>query len=359
MPEADRDAARRAAWSLGISEGDRRRAALARFVDLLDPTVRPAVWPQPGAVADIADPLDELAGCGQRGARWWAHVRVPWGLVVGEPATVADAAAVCGRAIATGNALRLPQDRSLAPVLAAAETALGEAGLPEAAIAACRDLGEAREAADAVLVDGRPQPRAAAPRPLEHVYLDGAADREAALNVSRAAGQAAADEAGPTFLVHEALASALVEDLVAALASTGLQAEAGEAARRRAPQAQPASAETWTTHEPGRCGVRVVGSLAEALEHGNRDGGRSEAIVTSEAPAAHRFARGACSRAIVVQAAPHEAEIVDELPAPSPPADGGALARWTGHRTVLVGGRTEAPPADASTLAELLRAGLA
>lgn len=153
--------------------------------------------------------------------------------------------------------------------------------------------------------------------------VDGTADPKAVVSLAQAATRGEASRLD-TVIVHEALAVALVEDLVDTLADGGLSVQAGEAARRRAPRAEPASADTWRG-QPGVCGVRVVGSLTEALDHAIVYAGPATAIATRQASAAERFARTVPSPLLAVNVAPSRDERprgpARVGPAPETPSD--------------------------------------
>src|SRR5690606_7751470 len=106
-----------------------------------------------------------------------------------------------------------------------------------------------------------------------------------------------------TLLVHERVARPFLERL------TGHWGDKGtiigdERARELAPNAEPATAETWTTeHLALRVGVRIVDSMDEAVEHIEQYGSHhSDAIVTENYSNAMEFLDAVDSAAVYVNA---------------------------------------------------------
>jgi len=318
---------------LGRASVDRRRLALARFLDLVDPADRPAELPGPEGLTELQDPVGDVLGLTETDTGWKARVRAPRGLVA-IPGDLAAAQRVhrAALAVVAGNAIVLPAPEPGEPDLPALlARALDEAGLPS----------------EAVTADPRsPTTEPASPEAV-HAYLDGAADVDAALDdLVHAVGEAPL--ATDTILVHEALATEILEPLVDALEGRALAVEAGEAARRRAPAAGQARADTWEGPRSGAVGVRVVGSLAEALDHVQAYGGRAEAIATRDPAAARRFV-GSLSAPRVGVAAPTTSLPADEPPAPPEVDDPSRPVDLTRERVVVVGADTDAVPAEART----------
>jgi glutamate-5-semialdehyde dehydrogenase len=268
---------------------ERRKVAVAAFVDELAPADRPSLFPDARSVAAFEDPIGTITATRETApGRQTVDAQVPAGLVLAD----APAVDLIAAAIAAGDALALTgaDDR-----LALARQALETAGLPVQALLAL-ETGEGEEtAAHADRVIGGPTPSRDRTGAC-HVFVDGAADVDEALAVCREAltGEPQAAQAD-TVLVHEALEGALLPALGEALTEAGIEPVAGEVARRRLSRARPAKRATWSGRSGSRAvGVRVVGSVTEALAHVHAHGsGRSEAIVTAEPSAAEPFLLGA------------------------------------------------------------------
>lgn len=333
------ETARSAGRELARAAGDRRRAAVARFVELTPPEARPRAFPEAAAVGDLEDPLGWVAAASEPEAgHRRLEVRVPRGLVLAgldEP----PSARTCALAIAAGNALVLArEDRTVER----ARRALAEAGLPEASLTTI-DANQARAAAarvDAIATADDAQVPAAtvAEGHVCHTYVDGAADPRAAVERCVAATRSQRPTATDTFLVHEAVADVFLPELRSALAAEGVALVAGEAARRRIPGVEPATGETWSRdHGPDRAGVRVVGSLGEGLDHVHAyGGGLAEAIETREADAALAFANGVEARHAVANGPSTRAAGDEREPRPLRLPTDPELAALTTTRSVHV-----------------------
>lgn len=349
-------AAREASLELSKADAKRREAAVRRFADLLEGDAdalvganerdlddgRAAVEtgemtqalldrlsiqpPKLGeavdgvrAVADLDDPTGDTVRATRLddGLKLF-QVRVPIGVVACAYESRPDAGIqMCALAVRSGNAIVLKggseAHRSNRVVANLARRALSDAGLPEDAVVLLEDRAELQALLDLdALVDlivprgsnafvrfvqeNTRIPVLGHADGLCHTYVDGAAalDRAVEVCVDAKVDYPAACNATETFLVHEAIADAFVPELVDALQAEGVTVHAGEAARRRAPNCEPASRETWDTeHGDLACGLRVVGGIEEAIDHVNEHGsGHTDAILTEDEDAARRFVAG-------------------------------------------------------------------
>lgn len=271
------------------------------------------------AVADQSDPIGETirSTLMDDGLKLY-QVRVPIGVVACAFESRPDAGVqMCSLAIKSGNAILLKggseAHRSNRVVSDLARQALADTGLPEDGVVLLEDRAELQalldldELVDLIIPRGSSDfvrfvqentriPVLGHADGLCHTYVDGAADLDEALDICLDAktDYPAACNATETFLVHEAVADAFVPRLVARLADAGVTVYAGEAARRRAPDAEAAGLDTWDTeHGDLACGLRVVGGLDEAVDHVNEHGsGHTDAILTEDEDAARRFVAG-------------------------------------------------------------------
>lgn len=305
------EAARAAGRRLARAPGDQRRAAAARFLELLDPQHRPEGLTEPGSVADRIDPLGRIVAVDE--ARQGFHrvrVRRPAGLVL---APGGLAARLCVLSMLAGDGLLVPgEGQGPDGIVGSARQALTEAGLPTDAIAPiempredARPLGPWDVLVQPGAADGQASGASDIPRKADgvcHTYVDGTIDTGDALAVCIEAKRGEPSQARTdTYLVHEAVAGIFVPALGKRLGAEGLRVEAGEVARRRTPGARPASASTWETSEPDRCGIRVVGSLSEAIEHVDAYGpGLAQATLTQHTEAADNFLRCLASDHVVL-----------------------------------------------------------
>jgi len=270
------------------------------------------------AVADQDDPIgDVVQATTLDDGLDLARVRVPIGVIACAYESRPDAGVqMCALAARSGNAIVLKGGseaaRSNRVVADLARRALADAGLPADGVVLLEDRAELQalldldELVDLLVPRGSPgfvrfvQDNTRIPvlghaDGLCHTYVDGAADLDQALPVCVDAktDYPAACNATETFLVHEAVASEFVPRLAQALLDEGVEVHAGEAARRRAIELDltPATGETWATeHGDMACGLRVVGSLDEAVDHVNAHGsGHTDAILTADEDAARRF----------------------------------------------------------------------
>jgi glutamate-5-semialdehyde dehydrogenase len=289
-----------------------------------------------GAVRDIAalpDPVGELIE-GKRlpNGLDLRKVRVPLGVVAvvyeARPNVTIDAAALC---VKSGNAIVLRGSSSASHSNAAlaqiAAEATQEAGLPVGAInllagGGREELAElaTQHTVDLVIPRGgeglKHALQAVATVPVIyaasgncHVYVDASADLPAAeaIAINAKTQRPGVCNAAETLLVHRDCAPELLPRLLSALSAAGVQLRGDERARALADSSVPlheAHEEDWETEYLSlTLAVRVVDSLAEAIEHIGRYGsGHSEAIVTSDAASARAFQRGVDAACVYVNA---------------------------------------------------------
>ncbi|WP_295240334.1 glutamate-5-semialdehyde dehydrogenase [uncultured Brevundimonas sp.] len=287
------------------------------------------------AVATIAAVPDPL---GVETERWTpangldiARVRTPIGVLgviyESRPNVTADAAALC---IRSGNAaiLRCGSDclQSSLAIAALIAEALAEAGLPADAVQLV-DTPD-REAVGLMLtgLDGaidvivprggkslvarvQAEARTAVLSHLEglnHTYLHEAADLETARAIVLNAKMRRVSVCGATetLLVDRAAARRLLPPVAADLIAAGCELRGDDAARAIVPAMTPATEADWATEYLAPIlAVRVVDDLGAATDHIARYGsGHTEAIVTTDADAAERFAAKIDSAIVLINA---------------------------------------------------------
>lgn len=283
-------------------------------------------------IAAVPDPL------GVETERWTpangldiARVRTPIGVLgviyESRPNVTADAAALC---IRSGNAaiLRCGSDclqSSLAIAVLIAE-ALSEAGLPADAVQLVdtpdRDavglmLAGLNGAIDLLIPRGgkslvaRVQADAKTAvlshlEGLNHTYLHEAADLDTAraIVVNAKMRRVSVCGATETLLVDRAGAERLLPGVAADLIAAGCELRGDDAARALIPEAKPATEADWTTEYLAPIlSIRVVDDLDAAVDHIARYGsGHTEAIITTDAGAAERFASKIDSAIVLINA---------------------------------------------------------
>lgn len=283
-------------------------------------------------IAGVADPL------GAELARWTpangldiARVRTPIGVLgviyESRPNVTADAAALC---IRSGNAaiLRCGSD-CLQSSLAIAEIvgqALSAAGLPADAIqliatpdrAAVGHLLSGLDGTVDLLIPrggkslvARVQAEARAPvlghlEGLCHTYLHRDADLDVARRVVLNAKMRRVSVCGATetLLVDRGGAERLLPPVAADLMAAGCELRGDAAARALVPGMAEATEADWTTEYLAPIlSVRIVEDLDAAVDHIRRHGsGHTEAILTTDAQAAERFAAAVDSAIVLVNA---------------------------------------------------------
>ncbi|KJV43059.1 glutamate-5-semialdehyde dehydrogenase [Brevundimonas sp. KM4] len=287
------------------------------------------------AVATIAAVPDPL---GVETERWTpangldiARVRTPIGVLgviyESRPNVTADAAALC---IRSGNAaiLRCGSDclQSSLAIAALIAEALAEAGLPADAVqlvdtpdreAVGLMLTGLNGAIDVIVPRGgkslvarvQAEARTAVLSHLEglnHTYLHEAADLNAARAIVLNAKMRRVSVCGATetLLVDRAAAQRLLPPVAADLIAAGCELRGDADARALVPAMMPATEADWTTEYLAPIlAVRIVDDLEAATDHIARYGsGHTEAIVTTDAEAAERFASKVDSAIVLINA---------------------------------------------------------
>jgi glutamate-5-semialdehyde dehydrogenase len=283
-------------------------------------------------IAAVADPL------GVETERWTpangldiARVRTPIGVLgviyESRPNVTADAAALC---IRSGNAaiLRCGSDclQSSLAIAALVAEALAEAGLPADAVQLVdtpdRDavglmLAGLDGAIDLLIPRGgkslvaRVQADAKTAvlshlEGLNHTYLHEAADLDVARAVAVNAKMRRVSVCGATetLLVDRAGAERLLPAVAADLIAAGCELRGDDEARGLVSAMKPADDADWTTEYLAPIlSVRVVDDLDAAADHIARYGsGHTEAIITTDAGAAERFASKVDSAIVLINA---------------------------------------------------------
>jgi len=287
------------------------------------------------AVATIAAVPDPL---GVETERWTpangldiARVRTPIGVLgviyESRPNVTADAAALCVR---SGNAaiLRCGSDclQSSLAIAALIAEALAEAGLPADAVqlvdtpdreAVGLMLTGLNGAIDVIVPRGgkslvarvQAEARTAVLSHLEglnHTYLHEAADLETARAIVLNAKMRRVSVCGATetLLVDRAAAQRLLPPVAADLIAAGCELRGDADARALVPAMTPATEADWITEYLAPIlAVRVMDDLDAATDHIARYGsGHTEAIVTTDAKAAERFAAKVDSAIVLINA---------------------------------------------------------
>jgi glutamate-5-semialdehyde dehydrogenase len=317
-------------------QGARESNAASAMVDrlMLDEPRLDAMARGIRAVAALPDPVGVITG-GWRVPNGLEIVetRVPLGVIgviyEGRPNVTTDAAAL---AVKSGNAIMLRgsriaqhSNRVLGEVVS---SALAGAGVPEAAVTM---LGTDREEmlrliqaegkVDLVIprggedLKGYLQQNARVPVIYAasgncHVYVDAAADLDAALAIAVNAKvqRPGVCNACETLLVHRDVAPVFLPRVADALLAEGVELRVSEEARSHLASLDGdvvnATDDDFATEFLDLIiSVGVVGSVDEAIEHVNRFGsGHSESIVTRSLDAARDFQQGVDSAVVYVNA---------------------------------------------------------
>ena len=277
-------------------------------------------------VADLEDPVGEVVDEWERpnGLRL-SRVRVPLGVVAiiyeSRPNVTSDAAGLCVKsgntAFLRGSSTAVHSNIAIAAVL---REALGAAGLPTDSVVLVEDVS--REAAvefmqqrglvDCLIPRGGPAlirsilEHATVPYVIDgdgncHVYVDAAADLDMAETVllNAKTQRPSVCNAAESLVVHSAVAGQFLPRVDAAMPQVELVGD--ERARALVPRMGVATDEDFATEFLDlKMSVRVVDSLAEAVEHVNEtSSGHSEAIITEDASAAEQFLREVDAAAVL------------------------------------------------------------
>jgi glutamate-5-semialdehyde dehydrogenase len=271
------------------------------------------------AIAALPDPVGRIEATFARpNGLKIERVAVPLGVIgiifESRPAVTADAGALClkagNAAILRGGSESFHSSRLIHECLVAG---LVEAGLPEAAITLVpvRDraavgamLSGLEGAIDVIVPRGgaslvaRVKAEARVPvfahlDGIVHVYIDGAADRDKALAITRNAKlrRVSVCGAAETLLIDRA--SPLARDLVAMLIEAGCAVRGDAGIEALDPRVTPASEADWSReYLDAIISVKIVDGVGAAIAHVERYGSHhTDCIVTEDASAAARFLR--------------------------------------------------------------------
>jgi glutamate-5-semialdehyde dehydrogenase len=282
-------------------------------------------------VATLPDPVGEvLDGWVRPNGLEIQRVRVPLGVVAiiyeNRPNVTSDAAGLCLKA---GNAALLRGSgsalRSNLAVAAALREGFAKAGLPEDCLVLVDDpshesateVMKLNEYVDCLIPRGGPAliksilDNATVPVVIDgdgncHVYVDASADLDEAVDivVNAKTQRPSVCNAAESLVVHEAVADTLLPRIADALEADGVELVGDEASRRRVPAMGRATEQDFGSEFLAlKMSVATVGSIDDAIEHVNRYGtGHTEAILTRDLDAAHRFTHEVDAAAVVVNA---------------------------------------------------------
>ena len=277
-------------------------------------------------VAAMAQGLDEVAGLpdpvGTVLAEWdrpnglrIARVRVPLGVIgiiyESRPNVTADAGGLCLR---SGNAAILrggsESFHSSSAIAACLQRALGESGLPTAAIqlvpttdrAAVGEMLRMAEFIDVIVPRGgrgliervAAESRIPVLKHLDgvcHTYVDGAADPEMARRLVNAKMRRTGICGATETLLVDRHAIGQLPAILADLIDAGCTVRGDAETRALDPRVEPATEADWDTeYLDAMIAVKLVDGVDAAIAHINRHGSHhTEAIVTEDAAAAQRF----------------------------------------------------------------------
>lgn len=269
-------------------------------------------------VAALADPVGEVVeGWKLANGLEIRKVRVPLGVVgiiyEARPNVTVDAAGLCVKSgnavILRGSSSAIYSNRILAEIIARAAEG---AGLPAGCIQlvhladreSAKELMRLRDHVDVLIPRGgagliRSVVEESTVPVIEtgvgncHTYVDASADLEMAekIVINAKTQRPGVCNAMETMLVHEAVAAEFLPRAARALEERGVRLRGCELTREVLPGIEAATEEDWYEEYLDLIlAVRVVLSLDEAIEHINTYGSRhSEAIITADLEAAHRF----------------------------------------------------------------------
>jgi glutamate-5-semialdehyde dehydrogenase len=280
-------------------------------------------------VAALADPVGQVdEGWTRPNGLLIEKVRVPLGVVAiiyeNRPNVTSDAFGLClkagNAAFLRGSSAALASNLAIA---AALREGVAKAGLPEDALVLVEDTSheaavefmQLRDCIDCLIPRGGPSLIAAVlqsatvPYVIDgdgncHVYVDAAADLDAALDivVNAKTSRPSVCNAAESLVVHDAVAEVFLPRAAAAL--EGVELVGDERARAVVPSIGAATEADFAAEFLDlKLSVAVVPSLDAAIDHVNRFGtGHTEAICTTDLASARRFAREVDAAAVVVNA---------------------------------------------------------
>jgi glutamate-5-semialdehyde dehydrogenase len=321
-----RDMEAGAGADIGASLLDRLKLTPERLIGIAD-DVR--------GIAALPDPVGEVI----EGKRLYnglemAKLRVPLGVVAvvfeARPNVTIDCSALC---LKSGNAIVLRgssvAQHSNAVLASVAADAVEAAGVPHGAVSIVAGGGreELRELATqdgvvdlliprggeglkAALTEYATVPVIYAAAGNCHVFVDSTADLDdaVAIAVNSKVQRPGVCNSAETLLVHSDVAADFLPRALAELQERGVELRADGRARAAAGEIsgslKDATEEDWATEYLALVlAVKVVDSVAEAVEHVNRySSGHSEAIVTGSTESAHAFTGGVDAACVYVNA---------------------------------------------------------
>ncbi|MEC7874019.1 MAG: glutamate-5-semialdehyde dehydrogenase [Actinomycetota bacterium] len=278
-------------------------------------------------VIDLPDPVGEVVETWTRpNGLEIEKIRVPLGVVAiiyeNRPNVTSDAFGLC---LKSGNTAFLRGSSgaidSNVAITQALREGIGKAGLPEDALLLVTDTSheaavefmQLREHIDCLIPRGGPSliksivENAKVPYVIDgdgncHVYVDRAANLELARNVvvNAKMQRPSVCNAAESLVVHAEIAERFLPDMATAL--EGVELVGDEISRAIVPSIGVATELDWSTEYLDlKMSVRVVDSLAEAIDHIGENGtGHSEAIITDDEDAAHDFVRRVDAAAVLV-----------------------------------------------------------
>jgi len=301
----------------------------------LDPERVAAIAAGVRAIAALPDPIGEvLEGWRLESGLEMRKVRVPLGVVAvvyeARPNVTIDCSALC---LKSGNAIVLRGSSSAthsnAVLAEVAASAVESAGLPRAAVSLVAGGGRSElselatqegvvdliiprggEGLKAALQEVATVPVIYAAAGNCHVFVDRTADLEMAERIvlNAKVQRPGVCNSAETLLVHADAAPAFLPAVLRALREAGVElrvdARSRSLAGELADSLGEATEEDWATEYLALIlAVRVVDSVAEAIDHVNRFGsGHSEAIVTDSTEAAERFTHAVDAACVYVNA---------------------------------------------------------
>ncbi|MEM2110270.1 MAG: glutamate-5-semialdehyde dehydrogenase [Candidatus Bathyarchaeia archaeon] len=278
-------------------------------------------------VAELPDPIGEIIKTWTRpNGLIIGQLRVPLGVVAviyeSRPDVTSDAAGIC---LKSGNAviLRGGSDAINSNVVIGkilSEAAV-DADVPEGAIqvvpiterSAALELMKMRDYVDVLIprggadlirtvVDNAKVPVIETGTGNCHVYVENDADLNRAIDIiiNAKCQRPGTCNAAEKLLVHRDIATSFLPKVIGALRSHGVEVRGCEETRKIVSDVKPATEEDWYTEYLDLIiGVKVVGSLDEAIAHINKYGTKhSDSILTSDFNKALRFIRDVDSAAV-------------------------------------------------------------